>query len=226
MFRALALLLVLLAPACASAASFDCAKASHKLEKLICSDANLSHLDEEAARVYKERRSVLFDKNALRAMQNNWQQILRTRCETQCSLPEVTADYEQQIQSLKGINDETYDANYKTSDIATLNLSHLSDTEFGFLLTRENVDDGKQFCALPKDDSEAEPTAKFTSPDVAETELGACKITFKFKREDQTDSVVSIDISTTDACNSYCTDNFTLSDQNFIPENGWVPGNQ
>jgi len=37
-----------------SAASFDCAKARTGIEKQICSDANLSHLDEELAKVYKD----------------------------------------------------------------------------------------------------------------------------------------------------------------------------
>ncbi len=36
------------------AASFNCAKAASKVEKMICSDSNLSRLDEEMATVYKK----------------------------------------------------------------------------------------------------------------------------------------------------------------------------
>ena len=36
------------------AASFDCKKARTSVEKHICSDANLSVLDEELAKVYKK----------------------------------------------------------------------------------------------------------------------------------------------------------------------------
>ena len=37
-----------------SAASFDCAKASSKTEKAICTDPELSKLDEDLASSYKE----------------------------------------------------------------------------------------------------------------------------------------------------------------------------
>ena len=46
------LLLVLAAPA--TAASFDCAKARAKVEKLICSDPRLSRQDEDLAKAYSE----------------------------------------------------------------------------------------------------------------------------------------------------------------------------
>ena len=44
-------LLVLTLPV--QAASFDCAKAGTKVEKLICGDAGLSKLDDELAAAYK-----------------------------------------------------------------------------------------------------------------------------------------------------------------------------
>lgn len=52
MVRLFAALALLFLPHTASAASFDCRKASAKIEKLICKDAELSRLDEEMAGAY------------------------------------------------------------------------------------------------------------------------------------------------------------------------------
>ncbi|TCS12079.1 hypothetical protein [Caulobacter sp. BK020] len=49
-----ALLLIALAPSLAAAASFDCAKARTKVEKLICKDPQLSRQDEDLAKAYGE----------------------------------------------------------------------------------------------------------------------------------------------------------------------------
>jgi len=49
-----ALLLAALAPSLAAAASFDCAKARTKVEKLICKDPQLSRQDEDLAKAYGE----------------------------------------------------------------------------------------------------------------------------------------------------------------------------
>ena len=50
-----AFLLVLFAPLASHAASFDCAKASAKVEKAICADKELSALDERMAAAYKKQ---------------------------------------------------------------------------------------------------------------------------------------------------------------------------
>ena len=44
----------LLCPSTTMAASFDCAKAVTNIEKMICSDAELSKLDEELSKAYSE----------------------------------------------------------------------------------------------------------------------------------------------------------------------------
>jgi uncharacterized protein YecT (DUF1311 family) len=54
LFAALAGLLLLLLAAPATAASFDCAKARTKVEKLICKDPQLSRQDEDLAKAYGE----------------------------------------------------------------------------------------------------------------------------------------------------------------------------
>ena len=50
--------LCLAAPALGSAASFDCAKASTKVEELVCADAALSAQDETLAAVYRQAASL------------------------------------------------------------------------------------------------------------------------------------------------------------------------
>lgn len=54
------------------AASFDCAKAKSKMEKLICSDAQLSHLDEELNASYARVRDGFSDKKFLTTWQHDW----------------------------------------------------------------------------------------------------------------------------------------------------------
>ncbi len=54
-WRGLMTFCLLLASAAAPAASFDCAKASAKVEKAICADQELSSLDERMAAAYKKQ---------------------------------------------------------------------------------------------------------------------------------------------------------------------------
>ena len=54
------------------AASFDCAKASAKVEKLICSDVELSKLDEELNEAYKTLQGVKKDTGEFRIDQGKW----------------------------------------------------------------------------------------------------------------------------------------------------------
>ena len=63
-----------------SAASFDCAKASSPYEKAVCSNANLSSLDDQLALVYKDARAKSADPEGLKKDQIEW--IKSTR---QCS---------------------------------------------------------------------------------------------------------------------------------------------
>lgn len=53
----------------AQAASFDCAKATTKVEKLICADAALSKLDEELTKVYGEVLKKSLDEALLKKQQ-------------------------------------------------------------------------------------------------------------------------------------------------------------
>lgn len=66
----------------AQAASFDCAKASTKIEKLICSDAELSKLDEDLSKAYLKsfERSDIKQK-AIRS-QRQWLKDRRNACQS------------------------------------------------------------------------------------------------------------------------------------------------
>jgi len=69
-----ALLLAALVPSLAAAASFDCAKARTKVEKLICKDPQLSRQDEDLAKAYGEALKAWDGKIAayVRMSQRGW----------------------------------------------------------------------------------------------------------------------------------------------------------
>ena len=210
------------------AASFDCAKAAHPLEKTICADVELSKLDEQVAARYREKRDLLFDKQAFTTQQREWQKILRLRCQSACDGETVKQDYQQQLATLQSLKEEIYSASYKTPDVATLTITHLDAKQFDFTLRRDYPDqpDEPVLCLLPANDAEAGAIATRTGADSALWTNGeGCTLKFAFIRGDG-DTVTTIELSASDGCGSYCPGgNFTLNDR-FIPENYWVAGNQ
>jgi uncharacterized protein len=56
----------------ASAASFDCSKASSPYEKAVCANPNLSSLDEQLAGAYKDARTKSSDPEGLKREQIDW----------------------------------------------------------------------------------------------------------------------------------------------------------
>jgi len=71
----LAVLIMLLCAelaASASAATFDCNKASTFVEKAICSDSRLNSMDEELGRLYKEALAASSNSAALKTEQKAW----------------------------------------------------------------------------------------------------------------------------------------------------------
>ena len=67
------LLVALLVPCAATAASFDCAKATTKVEKAICADAQVSELDEHLGRFYFAARERLAENaSCLASDQREW----------------------------------------------------------------------------------------------------------------------------------------------------------
>lgn len=82
-------------------ASFDCAKASSKVEKLICSDGNTANADSELADTYRAALSRSNDKPALKQAQRDWIAQVRNACgDTDC-LTRVTEARVQALTAMK-----------------------------------------------------------------------------------------------------------------------------
>lgn len=73
------LILMFAQPACA--ASFDCTKASTKVEKMICGDPELSELDEILGREYKKASASSTNLDLLKQQQKEWIKS-REQCDT------------------------------------------------------------------------------------------------------------------------------------------------
>lgn len=65
----------------AQAASFDCGRASSKMEKLICSDPQLSKNDDDLAVLYAKALKEAPDPAALKKQQREWLSDVRKRCD-------------------------------------------------------------------------------------------------------------------------------------------------
>jgi uncharacterized protein len=203
-------------------ASFDCAKASHPLEKTICANPNLARLDAEVAALYRARLALLFDKEGFRGQQRDWQQILRSRCARTCDAAAIAADYTRQRDMLRGLDAENWEASYKTADVATLAITHIDANQFDFALSRDR--EGETLCKFPANDGEAGAVARLASPAKASWSAGACKVDFLLTR-DKTGHVTRIDANASAGCKRYCKANYGLSDA-FLPANSWAAGNQ
>lgn len=86
----------LLTPVLAHAASFDCEKASTKIEKLICENAELSRLDEEMNAAYKAALKDSKHAGAIKQLQKEWVKERNACSDAAC----VKADYTFQIAAL------------------------------------------------------------------------------------------------------------------------------
>jgi uncharacterized protein len=62
------------------AASFNCDKATHRVEKTICSNPELSKLDERLNDRFKKRLGVVVDKKSLVLDQRKWVAVIRDKC--------------------------------------------------------------------------------------------------------------------------------------------------
>jgi len=89
---------LLLAANTACAASFDCAKASTKVEKMICADPELSKLDEDLSATYSKALKESSDAATLKQQQREWMKGRNGCADAQC----VKRSYEQRLSSLSG----------------------------------------------------------------------------------------------------------------------------
>lgn len=94
--------------------SFDCAKAETEVEKLICSDAELSRLDKEMVESYNKLRNNLLEKKYKKLLTQRQRTWLNNRSKVPCMMEVDTAQkkeclrhvYEYRIQKLNGWNGE------------------------------------------------------------------------------------------------------------------------
>lgn len=81
----LSLILFIAAPD-VHAASFDCKKAKTTIEKMICSDEEVSKFDEELDRMYKKALALVSYKAQMKKQQQEWIRTLRNACEDEVCL--------------------------------------------------------------------------------------------------------------------------------------------
>jgi len=230
----LALCLLTLSAGPGVAASFDCAKATHKIEKLICSDSVFSTQDEALAGIYAKALDRVFDQNGLREAQRNWQKWLRRECErTECDIQDMMKAYDDRIFYLQDVNAETFEASYKSGDVASLGLYHIDGQTLDFSIIRQHVDakeGDRPLCRLPASDDDQSALAKMDGPEAHKAHWSngdGCMIDFTFTR-DRRGSVVAIDLVASDACKYYCSAKaadepvYNLGDR-YIPMGDWVP---
>lgn len=84
----------------AFAASFDCAKAQTKIEKMICTDPELSKLDEELGAIYLNVIKDITIASKVKKDQKGWLKWERNRCSDVTCLKE---EYQQQITELRDV---------------------------------------------------------------------------------------------------------------------------
>lgn len=166
----------------AAAASFDCEKVSRPLEKLICTDDQLSKLDERMAEIFSESMQPLsmMGKETLRSGQESWLRFLRTVCSTpdphrakNC----VAYGYKSRIEDLKtvgvragpivlnrrddywALKDDEDDTTgeyqgYFSSHIATLLIDEPVKTSFRLWDKENELNKGQGYCDGPHNDYE------------------------------------------------------------------------
>lgn len=90
-----------------SAASFDCAKASTDVEKMICADVELSSLDEQLAKTYKASMERVVDISGLKKEQREWLK-LRNTCKNETCLKYSYGAIIEWLNKIENVNSKEY----------------------------------------------------------------------------------------------------------------------
>lgn len=85
----------------ALAASFDCSKASSDIEKAICTDQELSNLDDQLAKIYKEALNSSQNKDLIKQSQRDW---IRTDRNSSKNKEALKIAYQDRINELSKTN--------------------------------------------------------------------------------------------------------------------------
>ncbi len=111
----IAALFLIVGVANVSAASFDCGKASSKTEKAICSDSELSKLDEDLAASYKEMLKIHPVPEYIKARQRDWL-ALNKYCDAKKLNECLKKNYKEQVAKLQfNKNTQVYTSSKKFS---------------------------------------------------------------------------------------------------------------
>lgn len=97
-FDYIAAMLFVTASGVCNAASFDCAKATTRTEKLICDDAELSKLDEQLSAAYQEAMVKGVNKDSVKQWQKGWLFFTRDDCANVSCLKKAYASHIVELQ--------------------------------------------------------------------------------------------------------------------------------
>lgn len=103
---------LLVAASSAQAASFDCAKASTKIEKMICDDKELSKLDEELSAEYKAATKGAKQATSVKQAQRKWIKWRNGCADASC----VKSAYEAQLQAIRIITASSNESDSSQDD--------------------------------------------------------------------------------------------------------------
>lgn len=111
-----ALFLLLLHSVAAMAASFDCKGAKSAVEKMICSDAILSKLDEDLGNLYARALLAAPDRETMKREQREWVKKSRNQCATSRCL---SSSYQARIMALQkyGKNNDNHQSSDEISGV-------------------------------------------------------------------------------------------------------------
>lgn len=129
------LTLILLLSVSLFGASFDCAKATSKVEKMICADPELSALDENLSKTFNEALKTTDDKEQLKKEQFTWMKERNQCLNKEC----IANSYLSRIDLIK-TNNNICNLILKLEDAKGVNISYneLSGLKFGDLVEYQN----------------------------------------------------------------------------------------
>lgn len=163
----------------AHAASFDCSKAQHVTETLICTDSALSKQDEALASAYKERLALSINKQGVTTAQRDFVKALRREC---TNAPCIAARYHARIAKLQAPFSENFMYNYKTGDAYDVTITDHTKDGFSFTSRHYYVDTPEEtICAM-----NGSKTAQYIGNGKAQWKEGNCSITFIPDRHNST----------------------------------------
>ena len=125
-----AFIVTLVLTSVASAASFDCEKASSEVEKLICSDDELSSLDEYLNEVYRKALKRTNSKQQLIVNQKDWLELVRNSCR---NVEYLIGVYETRINELR---------NWQTSGTGTAAEPVSGIYSYAYCITHWSLEEG------------------------------------------------------------------------------------